>query len=170
MEVEWLLVADSAQVVGNKLYVLGGGWDTVFINRPFPVSHRLAVAVAFKVPWEQTNQPHPFEIEIQDDDANQMFSGEGQLEVGRPPGALPGSQQRAQAAVEIGMEVKEPGNFVVIARADGEEGGRFTFRMVAGPRHSSSIGRLGRRPLACPEVLDRRQWWNENWMSSGLGI
>ena len=27
MEIEWLILADSAQIVGNKLYLLGGGWD-----------------------------------------------------------------------------------------------------------------------------------------------
>ena len=133
MDIEWLLIADSAQVVGNKLYLLGGGWDTAFINQPFPAPYSFAVAVAFKVPWDQTNQQHPFEIEVQDDDGNQMLSAKGQLEVGRPPGALPGSPQRAQAAANIGMEVRKPGNFVIIARADGEEGGRFPFRIVAGP-------------------------------------
>ena len=32
MEVEWLILADSAQVIGNKLYLLGGGWDQLAVN------------------------------------------------------------------------------------------------------------------------------------------
>ena len=27
MDVEWLILADAAQVNGNKLYLLEGGWD-----------------------------------------------------------------------------------------------------------------------------------------------
>ena len=133
MEVEWLVIADSAQIVGSKLYLLGGGWDTAFINQPFPITHRFAVAVAFKIPWEETHDKHPFEVEIQDDDGNHVFSVKGQLAVGQPLGTLPGASQRAQAAAEITMEIKKAGNFVAIAKADGEEGGRFPFRIVAGP-------------------------------------
>ena len=31
MEVDWLILADSAQVTGGKLYMLGGGWDRLTV-------------------------------------------------------------------------------------------------------------------------------------------
>jgi len=40
MEVEWLILADAAQVVGNKLYLMGGGWDKLTINNVFPADQR----------------------------------------------------------------------------------------------------------------------------------
>ena len=64
MEVEWLILADSAQVLGNKLYLLGGGWDLLTVNREFPVDQRCAVALSVRVPWNETNQKHTFELEV----------------------------------------------------------------------------------------------------------
>ena len=50
MEVEWLILADSAQVTGGKLFLLGGGWDRVTANS-FPFAHNMSIAVSFRVPW-----------------------------------------------------------------------------------------------------------------------
>ena len=44
MEIEWLILADAAQVTGNKLYLLGGGWDRLNVNRDFPVNQHCAIA------------------------------------------------------------------------------------------------------------------------------
>ncbi len=40
MDVEWLILADAAQVNGNKLYLLEGGWDRLTITRPLPLGAR----------------------------------------------------------------------------------------------------------------------------------
>src|SRR5688500_1930861 len=42
MEVEWLILADSAQVIGGKLFLLGGGWDVLTVNTSFPWQQRCA--------------------------------------------------------------------------------------------------------------------------------
>lgn len=72
MKLEWLILADSAQVIGNKLYLLGGGWDRVTINKGFPALHPMAVALSFRVPWEETNRKHKFEVEIVTADGKQI--------------------------------------------------------------------------------------------------
>ena len=133
MDVEWLILADFAQVVGNKVYVMGGGWDTFWVHTGFPIQHRFSVAVAFSVPWNETNQSHPFEIEIADEDGNTHQKIGGQLEIGRPAGIPPGQTQRAQAAAHVIMEAKKPGNYVIIANVDGQEGRRIPFRIATGP-------------------------------------
>lgn len=133
MEVEWLILADAAQVVGNKLYLLGGGWDRLTINRKLPTQHTLALAASFRVPWNETNQKHSFEIEISDGDGNIIGSVGGQFEVGRPPGIPPGQDQRTQVSVSATMQINELGSYQVVSRLNGQEGRTLPFNVVAGP-------------------------------------
>lgn len=134
MQVEWLILADAAQVVGGKLYLMGGGWDVLNVNSGFPLSQHCAVAAAFKVPWTETNQRHDIEIEITDEDGRlSLFKVAGELEVGRPPGIPPGQDQRSQLAIDLDLRLERPGTYVIIARVAGEEGARALFRVVPGP-------------------------------------
>jgi len=133
MKVEWLILADGAQVVGGKLYLLGGGWDVLTVNSAFPVTQRCAVAAAFRIPWNETNQRHNVEIEIASDDGKSLAKIGGQLEIGRPVGIPPGSEQRAQLAADVPLEFKEPGVFAIVARVEGQEETRTAFRVIAGP-------------------------------------
>jgi len=131
VEIEWLILADAAQVVGNKLYVMGGGWDVLNVNAGFPADQRCAVAISVKVPWAETNQRHQFELEITDDDGkNTLAKMNGQIEVGRPPGIRPGQDQRIQLAADMFLRFASPGQQVIIARLDGQENRRVTFNVV----------------------------------------
>ena len=133
MDVEWLIVADAAEVVGNKLYVLGGGWDMLTVNTGFPVKQRMAIAAAFRIPWNDTNQRHRFKLEITDEDGHRTF-GEisGELEAGRPPGIPAGSAQRAQIAVNIDLELPAAGTYEIRGQVEGREPKRVVFRVVPG--------------------------------------
>lgn len=130
MELEWLILADAAQVTGNKLYVMGGGWDTLNVNQQFPVNQRCAVAASFRVPWTETNRRHNVSIEIRTEDGQLLGEVKGQVEVGRPVGIPPGTEQRAQIAADIGLGIPGPGSIVISASIEGEEAGRVTFRVV----------------------------------------
>ena len=132
MEVEWLILADSAQVIGNKLYLLGGGWDRLTISAGFPAPHPMAVALSFRVPWNETNQKHNFQVAILTADGEQVSQFGGQYEVGRPPGIPPGQVQRMQAAVNMTLTIKNPGTYEVVARIEGREEARTVFNVVAG--------------------------------------
>ena len=48
-----LMLADSAQAVEGKLYILGGGWSLV---GPEPTP--MAIALKIEVPWDETNRRH----------------------------------------------------------------------------------------------------------------
>ena len=135
MDVDWLILADAAQIVGGKLYLLGGGWDVLTVNAPFPAQQRCTIAAAFTVPWHETNQPLQVEIVVMDGDGASLGTISGQVELGRPPGLPQGSDQRAQLAAEMGLTFPAPGTYVVVARCNGEEGKRAAFRVVqaAGP-------------------------------------
>jgi hypothetical protein len=134
MDVEWLILADAAQVVGNKLYLLGGGWETLVVNAGFPIQQHCAVAASIRVPWNETNQRRNVEIEIADEDGRPLVQLAGQVEVGRPPGIPLGADQRTQLAFGVVLSFPTPGAYVVIARIDGEEMKRTSFRVMAGTR------------------------------------
>lgn len=101
-----LLLADAAQAVDNKLYVIGGGWST--LNGPAPT----AVALVLKVPWDQTNETHNLKLELLDSDGHpveiptpvgdQSITLENAFEVGRPAGIAKGSTIDLSLAFTIG--------------------------------------------------------------------
>jgi hypothetical protein len=60
-----LLLADHAQAVQNKLYVLGGGWS---FTGPGPTV--MAIAIKIEVPWSETNRTHELALRLIDEDAH----------------------------------------------------------------------------------------------------
>lgn len=134
VSLEWLILADSAEIANNKLYMLGGGWDLLTVNSSFPVSRHVAIAAAFNVPWSATNQKHNVEISIVAEDASEALGGiAGEFEVGRPAGIPPGSAQRTQLAAEAVVEFKLPGAYSIRCKIDGQEQRPVPFRVVEGP-------------------------------------
>ena len=138
VKVEWVILADAAEVVNGKLYVMGGGWEHFYVASGFPVQHAFALGVAFAVPWNQTNQPHTIELVIQDDDGDDLAKIEGEIEQGRPPGIPPGQSQRVQIAIRFVVTLEKAGGYVVIARVDGREDRRVPFSAI-------DVSALGRR-------------------------
>ena len=102
-----ILLADSAQVVNGKLYLLGGGWNQI---GPKPTA--MAVVLRFLVPWDQTNQKHRWSLRLLDEDGHPVMVGpagsgrpievSGQFEAGRPPGTEPGTETSIPVAVNVG--------------------------------------------------------------------
>jgi hypothetical protein len=138
MEVEWIILADAAEAVNNKLYLIGGGWETLTVNSELPVVHPCAVAVAFSVPWNETNQQHTIEIAIDHEDGTQLVKLEGQVEIGRPAGIPLGKAQRVQMAIRANLPLRRLGTHVIIARIEGQEARRVSFNVVAGPMLATS--------------------------------
>ena len=133
MKTEWLILADHVDVVGNKLYLNGGGWDVLTVNSDFPVQQVLGLAAAFSVPWNETNQRRNVEIEVVTADGASLAKAAGQLEVGRPPGLPAGQPQRAQLAVNMTLALEKAGTYEIITRIDGQEDVRTHFNVVPGP-------------------------------------
>ncbi len=132
---EWLILADSAQVVGNKLFLNGGGWDLLTVNAEFPIDQIIGIAASFAIPWNETNQPHLAEISILDEDGNIAIAKIGhQFEVGRPPGIPAGSTQRTQVAGTMVVRLAHTGGYSIRCQLDGEEQRQHAmFRVVAAP-------------------------------------
>ena len=132
MEIDFVILADSAQAVGGKLYMLGGGWDVLTI-RQFPAQHPFAVAIGVSVPWTETNQRRSLTIDITDEDGQEAAKMTGQLEVGRPVGLPAGQPQRVLIALHSVLRIERPGGYVVIANLEDEVTKRVPFRVIASP-------------------------------------
>jgi len=58
------------------------------------------IAVSVLVPWTETNRTHRFQIRIEYEDGGPpVVQMDGEVEVGRPPGAQDGADQRAVLAI-----------------------------------------------------------------------
>ncbi len=110
-----MLLADAAQAVDGKLYVLGGGWS---ICGPDPVP--MALAIKLEIPWDQSNVRHTWRLTLVDSDGapfmapgpdgeEQPLAIEAQFEVGRPPGVRPGTPMDLPLAINFGPLPLEPG-------------------------------------------------------------
>lgn len=133
MRVEWLILADYTEIIGGKLYLMGGGWDVLTVNTGFPLARPVGLAAAFSVPWNETNQRHNVEIEFLTDDGQPVGKVSAQFEVGRPAGIKAGQEQRFQLAANVPLNLAGPGTYVIAARVEGQEEVRVPFNVQAGP-------------------------------------
>jgi Family of unknown function (DUF6941) len=128
-----LLLADAAQAVEGKLYVLGGGWS---VTGPQPTP--MAIALKIDVPWDQTNTRHNWRLELLDADGEPVRLGEAEdageaggagepvrieqeFEMGRPPGVKPGTSLDHVVAINIPpLPLPPGGQFLWELTIDGE--------------------------------------------------
>ena len=109
-----MLLADFAQVLNGKLYVMGGGWSIIA-----PMSGASSIAGKIGVPWNETNRKHSLKIELLDSDFRPVLiptpGGNAPLvigadfEVGRPAGLIQGSSLDMPFAFNIGSLNLLPG-------------------------------------------------------------
>lgn len=92
--VDYALLADAVQVVQGKLYVLGGGWDTLFVPG-FPARFpSLGVGLRVRVPWSWADQVVMIGVDLQDEDGGRVLPSPPLVQgvkVSRPPGIPEGS-------------------------------------------------------------------------------
>ncbi|MGB2840172.1 MAG: hypothetical protein WBC76_10115 [Actinomycetes bacterium] len=108
-----MMLADAAQQVGGKLYILGGGWSTT--GSPTPP---MAVVIKIEVPWDRTNVGHDWRLALVDADGRAVQTSDeravevtGELEVGRPAGLPDGTPLDAPLVVSFGPMPLESGRY-----------------------------------------------------------
>src|SRR6266702_7840427 len=90
--IDSFLVADCADAVNGKLYVMGAGFDTVLFTA-IPALVQFALAAVFHVPWNDTNRRLRVEAQLEDDNYDSLgwWNLQGEVEAGRPAGARGGN-------------------------------------------------------------------------------
>ncbi len=92
MKLTSAMLADAAQVQSGKLFVLGGGFDTISV-RQLPATHRMvALAMIAEVGPDERQQDLELTITLVDEDGTELgVMAKGKLRVGAPPNLPPGS-------------------------------------------------------------------------------
>jgi hypothetical protein len=121
IEVDFLLLADRAEAINGKLYMLGGAWDRIGVG-DFGQPLGISIALGVLVPWTQTNMSHTVALTIRDADGQPLdFRIEASFVTGRPP-FLSGETQRVLLAIPAAsVLLPGPGGYVLVAEVDGVE-------------------------------------------------
>lgn len=120
-----LLLCDHAQVAEGKLFINGGGIDTI---RGPMLPPGCTVAIHLQIPWDRGNDPLDFVLELLTEDGESVASDEnglqirfqGVVEVGRPPGLKPGTSLTLPLAVPVGGIQLPAGRYEWRLRFDGK--------------------------------------------------
>lgn len=126
-EIDYLLVADRAEVVNGKLYLMGAAWDRI---QPPTFPHRmiLGIALGVRIPFAHTDDQHTVAVEMQQDE-QRLVGFEAKLTTGRPPG-MAGMDMLVPMAFNIPLSIPAEGQVVLRASVDGRAPRRHEIRVA----------------------------------------
>lgn len=117
---DFLILADRAEAINGKLYLMGGGWDGVGVaNIDEPVAFSVALAVL--VPWHATNQDHMLTLSLQDADSKELMRVQAGFRTGRPPILEEGADQRVMFALPLALTFPGAGTYFVVGSVGQDE-------------------------------------------------
>lgn len=129
--IDSFLTADWAESINGKLYVGGGGFDTVFAPQ-FPTAVRFFIGAILMVPWKDTNRRFPLHATAETSDGEPLeWQMGGEVEAGRTAGRRAGDVLIALAA-PVQFEVDQPLEFVLKLRFASDER-RLALRVTSPP-------------------------------------
>ncbi len=132
MRLTTAMLADAAQVQGGKLFVLGGGFDTISA-RTIPVVHRsLTLAMVAEVEPDERHRDLEVAIRLIDEDGNPLdVEAKGKLRVGAPPNLPPGSPSIVPIVSPFyNIRFPEAKGYAFVVNFEDDELSRVRFRVV----------------------------------------
>lgn len=133
--VEYLVLADAVEALNGKLYMMGGGWDTMFI-RDISVPAALSFACGVEVPWNVTDDDHTLVVSVTDADGVEIAPPLSiTFRTGRPPTLERAASMHLPFAVKGEFRFPGYGPFSLKAGVDGDDGR--VFRFFVKPAQSS---------------------------------
>lgn len=99
MVVDFAFLADSAEVVNGKIYVMGGAFDTVW-TKQVPIVHpHLTFILRLIFDVAEIGRKHKLEIQIMDEDGKIMGNVGGDVEIPAKNPNIPKGWQQPYIAV-----------------------------------------------------------------------
>jgi hypothetical protein len=136
--VDFLILADRAESINGKLYLMGGVWDQIGVidfSKPIVFS----IALGILIPWNATNLDHKLRVQLLDEDGNQLFSVDGGFKVGRPPQLPQGASQHNVLAITVSAVLPKLGTYSVEAAINDAERRTTTFFAFQAPHPSVPV-------------------------------
>jgi hypothetical protein len=128
-EIDFLILAERAEVLNGKLYLMGGVIDRLWSMADPPVVN-FCVALGILIPWNATNEPMDVHVSIQTEEGEELAHLNWQMTVGRPPLLRRGDVQRgAIASPPLALQMPGVGLYVAVATVN-EQQKRVPFRVV----------------------------------------
>jgi len=118
MKIEYALLADAAQAVGGKIFVLGGGWN-LFRSPNFPAPVQLAVAIGLGFTSNEVGIKCPISVVIADDAGVPIIPEvKGQVETGQTAPDMPQTASvKIPVAININLSLPHPGTYGIVVTA-----------------------------------------------------
>ena len=135
MKLTSAMLADAAQVQSGKLFVLGGGFDTISV-RKLPATHRsLSLAMVAEVGPDERQQNLELLVHLVDEDGAEVgVTAKGKLRVGAPPNLPPGSPSIVPIVSPFhNVTFPEAKGYAFVISMNGTELTRVKFRVVEIP-------------------------------------
>lgn len=118
MDLDFLILADKAEALNGKMYLMGGGFSNVFMTQiPGPAVIDLAIGLMFD--YHETGEQHEMSVALEDADNHPLATMNVPLPVGRPPGLPPGDTLRMVMAVRGPFQIEVDGLYHFVVAVDG---------------------------------------------------
>ncbi len=86
MEATTAMLADAASVERGKLFIHGGGWDTIDVAAVPSTHPTMALVLIFRIEYDEALADIPIVIELLDEDDKPLdLRLEGKINAGHPP-------------------------------------------------------------------------------------
>jgi hypothetical protein len=132
IDFDFLILADRAEAIGGKLYMLGGAWNRIAVPElPGHPAEPFYIAAGISVPYSLTNRKFVFGFELVTSDGQAI--GETlriNMNTGRPADLKPGASQRLVMAIGASPEFPSEGSYTFIGMIDEVPRGRAAFEVV----------------------------------------
>lgn len=129
--VDIALLADAVQAVRGKLFILGGGWDTLWV-RQFPARHpSLAIGIRLRVPFSWHSESLQLSVELKDEDGKPLLPAPLSHEI-----RLPSASAQSSYASDFGvvrsftfnnLQFAREGAYSFVISVDGDPVSRLRF-------------------------------------------
>lgn len=135
--VDVAMLADAVQAVRGKLFILGGGWDTLWVAR-FPARHpSLAIGLRLRIPVSWARDRLSLAVDLQDADGKALLPKPLSHDI-----KLPTSSRQSASATDYGLVrsftfnnliFRDEGSYSFVISVDDEPVSRLRFTVRARP-------------------------------------
>ncbi len=134
IRVDSFFLADNAQVVGEKLYVLGGGWNYLDLKSPAHQVELFALVGRVLVPMQDGDFEIPLEIHLEHPQHPEIMLGGPRFRLLLRSKTLPVQRRSVETAtpfvIEVfGLSFSTPGEYAFVVRYGEEELARSRFEV-----------------------------------------